>query len=390
MEPLYRNNEINILIIDDNPQNVQVIGQMLLNAGYNVSFATSGAEAIEIIDEQQNFDLILLDILMPEMDGFEVCRRIKKNENSSGIPIIFLTAKSDKGSVVQGLKLGANDYISKPFNDNELLLRVKTQIDLLKQREKLKQVNQILEEKVKEKTAQLLQANEKLALLEKAKNDFLTLISHELRTPLNIINGFTEILSDALKDSKHMDELNSLRDSTDQLISLAETALLITEIRLGKYTIDFDSVELAEICRAAATDTQIKFPGKDFSWKVKSEASDNVLSGDEGLLRNIIGKITENSMMACGSECRIEYRISSENGHTILRICDNGPGFSNVDLKKLFDLFSKSGPDIEHEGFGLGLAAVKLAMEIQRGTVSAENLAGGGACVVLTFKPKKN
>lgn len=388
MEPLYKNEDIHILVIDDNTENIQIIGQVLLARGYNVSFATSGEEALTLIDSTV-FDLILLDILMPGMDGFEVCQNIKNNASSSHIPIIFLTAKSDKQSVIKGFELGANDYVVKPFNDSELLQRVKTQIDLMKQREKLENINQVLEEKVKEKTKEITAANEKLAVLEKAKSDFLTLISHELRTPLNIINGFTEVLQDELRNTSHIEELNSLKNSTDKLISLATTALLITEIQLGKYEIDYNDVDLAAICQNIATRKTHQFTEHKFVYEVALLNGSPNVKGDENLISNIIGKLLENSILACPGNCKVKFEISAGDSETHMSIQDNGPGFSESDLNRLFDLFSKDGPDPTREGFGLGLAAVKLAMDLHSGSVSAENLDEGGAIVTLTF-PAKN
>jgi len=302
MNPLYQNKDIHIFVIDDNSKNIQIIGQILLRQNYNVSFASGGVEAIEILSRQTDFDLILLDILMPEVDGFQVCDAIKKNKLTKDIPIIFLTAKSDKESVVKGLKKGARDYVVKPFNEDELILRVKTQIELKKQRELLENVNRNLEEKVQEKTSEIRDANKKLALLENAKNEFLTLISHELRTPLNIINGFTEILQDALQGSEHMDELQSLKNSSDRLISLAETALLITEIRLGKYTLDYEKVDLTEVCNNAALEVKNYVTDKDFTYSVKANNANKFIKGDFGLIQNIVNKITENSIIEGGDK----------------------------------------------------------------------------------------
>lgn len=386
MSPLYQNKDINIFVVDDNSKNIQIIGQILLQQDYNVSFASGGAEAIEILNRQQDFDLILLDILMPGMDGFEVCDAIKKNELTKDIPIIFLTAKSEKESVVNGLQKGARDYVVKPFNDSELILRVKTQIELKKQREKLENVNRYLEERVQEKTNEIRVANKKLALLENAKNEFLTLISHELRTPLNIINGFTEILTDALQGTEHMDDLRNLKYSSDRLISLAETALLITEIRLGKYTLDYENVDLTEVCNNAAMEVKNYLTDKDFSFNVQAVNEGKLIKGDSGLIQNIVTKITENSIIEGGTKPIVNYKISKDNQNVVLEITDNGPGFSDGDIEKLFETFSKAGPVLNHDGFGLSLAAVKLVMEIHSGKVAIKNLPEGGASVSLYFK----
>lgn len=390
MDSLYQNTDINILIIDDNAKNIQIIGQELQAQGYNVSFATSGPEALDILKTPE-FDLILLDILMPGMDGFEVCKRIKSKPKAARIPIIFLTAKADKQSVVKGFRLGANDYVAKPFNGEELLLRVKTQIDLMKQKEKMENLNQVLAERVKEKTAEITLANQKLMVLEKAKSDFLTLISHEMRTPLNIINGFTEILRESLRHTdQHMEELDNLKSSTDTLISLSETALLITEIQLGKYEISQNEVHLKDVCQNKVSQAEYNFRDNNFKYHITTVGSHGVVCGDERLISDIVGKITENAILTIGNGCVINYTISGNENETKLIITDNGPGFSQSDLDRLFNTFSKEGPDLRRQGFGLGLAAAKLAMDLHSGSIHAENLPDGGAAVTLIFPDCSN
>ena len=126
-----------ILIVDDILQNIQIVGKILSDTNYNVTYATDGVSALEKVNNI-NFDLILLDIMMPEMDGFELCRLLKQNEKSKEIPVIFLTAKSDDDSIIQGFLSGGQDYVSKPFQSQELLARVKTHLKLKFQSEKLK------------------------------------------------------------------------------------------------------------------------------------------------------------------------------------------------------------------------------------------------------------
>ncbi|RLD61247.1 MAG: hypothetical protein DRI95_14465 [Bacteroidetes bacterium] len=126
-----------ILIVDDILQNIQIIGKILSDTNYNVSYATNGVSTFEKVNNI-NFDLILLDIMMPEMDGFEVCRLLKQNEKSKDIPVIFLTAKTDEKSIIQGFLAGGQDYVRKPFQSQDLLARIKTHLKLKSQSDKLK------------------------------------------------------------------------------------------------------------------------------------------------------------------------------------------------------------------------------------------------------------
>lgn len=386
MSSLYQSQDINILIVDDNIENIQIIGQILMEQNYNLSFATSGAEALHMLmDKDQKYDLLLLDIVMPGQDGFSVCRKVKSIPALQQMPVVFLSAKADSQSVLNGLALGANDYIFKPFNSRELLLRVKTQIELKKQREALERLNLSLEEAVTQRTELLRHAHKKLEILDEAKSNFLRLISHELRTPLNIISGFTEILNDALKNTDLIDDLTELKISTNRLISLSETALLLTELELGKYAPDFSLIDLKAICQANARRYQSSFKGDHLEFHFNFAHSDSKVRGDFNLIDNIIGKVTENAIKACGDRCEITYQLHKDGEKTILEINDDGAGFAKKNLEQIFERFAKKGPDLQYDGFGLGLSTVKLVMDLHQGKVSVRNHEKGGASVRLEF-----
>lgn len=134
-----------ILVVDDIKKNIQLLGSLLSQERYAVSYATSGTKALEMINTE-NFDLILLDVMMPEMDGFEVCRRLKQHPDSSEIPILFLTAKSEEKDILEGFELGAVDYLTKPFKGAELLARVKTHLSLRQAVKQLAEKNSLLEQ----------------------------------------------------------------------------------------------------------------------------------------------------------------------------------------------------------------------------------------------------
>src|SRR5512133_594186 len=159
-------NEQSILIVDDVPKNIQLLGSILKEEAYDLEFATSGKEALEWLDSKQ-FDLVLLDIMMPEMDGFEVCRRIKENPATREVSVIFLTAKADFQSIIQGFESGAVDYITKPYNRKELLIRVKTHLTLQQQRKQL-ELSTSFEKKI------------------------FSIIGHDLRSPMGNIRTYID------------------------------------------------------------------------------------------------------------------------------------------------------------------------------------------------------
>jgi two-component system sensor histidine kinase/response regulator len=204
-----------ILIVDDVPGNLNFVSDILYNEGFRIVVATNGEDAIEITREKHP-DLILLDIAMPVLDGYEVCRILKDDDSTREIPIIFLTAKGEDEDILKGFECGAVDYVSKPFNTSELISRVKTHLELRRKSEELKQLNQILEDKVIDRTVQLQTLNDSLTIanqnlskaykelskLDKAKNEFIRHINHELRTPLQGIHGFVRILSEIVENTE--------------------------------------------------------------------------------------------------------------------------------------------------------------------------------------------
>ena len=186
-----------ILIVDDMPKNIQVLSNILYYKGYNIRIATTGSQALESIKTKAP-DLILLDIQMPEMNGFEVCKILKANPDTKEIPIIFLTAVIEPEKIVQGFELGAVDYITKPFNTAELIVRVATQIEIKQSREKLVELNA-------------------------TKDKFFSIIAHDLRNPFAGIIGLSEIIEADLIENTNVD-IPELLKYNEMILSTSKSA----------------------------------------------------------------------------------------------------------------------------------------------------------------------
>ena len=208
------NQPANILIVDDNEINRDILHDLVVALEYTPILAEDGFAALKYVREK-SLDLILLDIIMPEMDGYEVLSHIKKNFSLRHVPIIMISAIDEMETVVQCIKMGADDYLIKPFHFTLLKARINACLEkkaLLDQEERYRQQieahNRNLEQRVYEKTQELAEAHERLKVLDQAKTDFLKLISHELRTPLNGILGLSEILfSNQLDNEKRQEYL---------------------------------------------------------------------------------------------------------------------------------------------------------------------------------------
>ena len=241
-----------ILIVDDTPENLDVLNGLL--SDFKRKIAINGEKALKIAFSDSPPDLILLDVMMPGMDGYEVCKRLREKESTKNIPVIFLTAKSSKEDIIKGFEAGGQDYVVKPFDHHELMKRVETQLELKSQREKLRQMNEILDQKVKERTLELEQANAKLekALikikgLDNAKTNFLRLVSHELRTPLNGIMGSAYFLKEIVEDPKMIEFIDMLKVSAERLDHLSNMALEITDMQASGKLTSSDSIDIEEL-----------------------------------------------------------------------------------------------------------------------------------------------
>ncbi len=372
-----------ILIVDDIPKNIQILGNILSKENYQIAYAQSGEQALSITHHQK-FDLILLDIMMPEMDGFEVCKVLKENHETSEIPVIFLTAKADMNSIVKGFAVGGQDYITKPFNASELLARTETHIQLHEQRIALSEMNEILEEKVKERTMQLEKAYKRLNQLEKAKTDFLDIISHELRTPLNGITGLTTLLKLTELSEEQQEYIHYLEDVANRLNRFSETALLITNLRTNRSQPDFLPTQIKYIVESALKHFEKNNHGKYQSIQFEMEEEGFQIAANTTLVKKSLEMLMDNACKYGGSGVNIRLSVSSDKNKIVLSCDDNGHGFSEDSQKRLFELFS-TGDVLHQEGTGLSLAAIKLIMDYHNGKIEVRNKKEGGAMVHLIF-----
>ena len=365
-----------ILVVDDNPKNIQVLGNMLYERGYDIEIAMNGGDALELIKEI-NFDLILLDIMMPEKDGFEVCFEIRQNESNDNIPIIFLTAKTDIESLVKGFDLGGQDFLIKPFNEKELLARTKTHLDLKKHKDKL-------DELVELRTQQLQKAYEELEVLDIAKAEFLNMLSHEIRTPLNGIFGFLDLIK-AQCDSERLQEyLSHLSNSAKRLEEFSFKALVITSLRTNTYKLVLEEINIVELINTSLEHFKETFEEKSIEVITSYPSMNSIIVADAKLisdsLKEVIGNVCVHSVKAN----QILISVIENEHQTKIEIEDNGNGFSDKAIKAMFKPFSFGEEHVNNKA-GLGLHLVKLVMDAHKFNVIADNNSSGGAFVHFIF-----
>ncbi|HJX70346.1 MAG TPA: response regulator [Bacteroidales bacterium] len=386
-----------ILIVDNIPGNLNFISDILYNEGFGITVATNGQDAIDITREKHP-DLILLDVAMPSMDGYEVCRILKEDDSTREIPVIFLTAKGEYEDILKGFDSGAVDYIPKPFNTSELISRVKTHVELRRQSEELKHLNQILEDKVIERTVQLQTLNDSLTIanqnlskaykelsnLDKAKNEFIRHINHELRTPLQGIHGLVRIMSEIVENPEEKEYIKSIDFLVKRLVKLSELSLLFTEVRTENYQLKQERVSLSD-CVSCALQNFDK-QEKQIQISLDPIPEDLFILADQKLVCACIGIVLDNALKFSPDNGTIEMKVRHEDKTIRLEVADDGPGYSEKAQEHLFDLLSADNINEEFYGFGIGLATAKIILDLLDASIEIENKSEGGAITRFVFK----
>lgn len=398
-----------ILIIDDIIDNLMALGGVLEHK-YDVQFASSGREGLELI-RQYPPDLILLDVMMPEMDGYAVFSELSGDPKTKGIPVIFVTAFNDTNHETRALAAGAVDFIHKPINPPVVLARVKTHLMLKRREEELHRLNEALEKRVKQRTAELeertLQVETlNMALEERAqqaetanlaKRQFLGKMSHELRTPLNGIIGYTELLQRKITDTAHLQKLAGIGKSANNLTAIVNDILNFTDIDSGKLnlaTVDFD---LNDVIQRVSDMIAPRAVAKKLAYTVEVDpAIPPVLSGDPGKLGQVLHNLAGNAVKFTheGSiNVRASLTAAGEHGDVKIRfdVHDTGIGIEPSKLNTIFEPFEQSDNTLTRPfgGIGLGLSINRKLVEMMGGETGVESEAGKGSTFWATFKLKR-
>lgn len=377
-----------ILIIDDQPQNLQVLGNLLREHNYKTGFATSGSSALEILNKI-SFNLILLDVNMPKMDGFEVCKAIREGATNKDTPIIFLTASHEPESIVKGFKAGGQDYVTKPFNNAELISRVETQLALQDKTLQLQELNQNLEKKVFKRTEALSQlshelkgANDKLKHLDQLKSQFIRLISHELRTPLTGIVGFTEILKKDLLNSEYEEKVNLLSLAVYRLNQLSFKALLVSELEAKEYDIKKSVQDLNLLIHSECLQYSDKISKKHLQLNIQTDTP-ILIDIDSKIFHYGFSEVLENAIFHSKSESQIRISAQISDQFATVSISNSDALFPDEILLNPFEYFTGSS-NHKNKRIGLGLAIAKLMSEAHEGHIKIEN-SEFGAKVIFGF-----
>lgn len=365
-----------ILLVDDEPQNIQLLAIILKNRGYLVEFATSGSEALQWV-QTRPFDLILLDVMMPGMDGYEVCTRLKHDLATREIPIIFLTARTDPESVIKGFQLGAVDYVTKPFQKDELLARVKTHLALIQQQRDLDRYAQELQQK-----------NAQLEELNATKDTFFSIVAHDLKTPLTSFLAFGELLNDFenLSSGQKTTLIRMFKEAAHNLLTLLEN--LLTWSRLQRGQIEFLPQPLnvqdfvvrnVNLFTPAAKQKQITLHNR-----VQHEVA---AYADLYMLDAVMRNVLSNAIKFTPSGGAVTIDVMRAETLVTISVADTGIGIPAEKCGSLFRIdakYQRKGTNGE-PGTGLGLVLCKEFVQKQGGVIRVESREGNGTTLYVTL-----
>jgi len=377
----------NILIVDDTPENLQLLSATLTNSGYKVRGVINGKMALRAARSAQP-DLILLDIRMPDMNGYQVCEQLKIDPSTLEIPVIFISASDEVLDKVKAFQVGGVDYVTKPFQVEEVLARVEHQLTIRRLQKQLIAQNQQLQEEIVERK----KAEEAAAAASQAKTEFLANMSHELRTPLNAILGFTQVMMrDSLLSSDQTESLRIINRSGEHLLELINDVLELSKIESGVISLNENSFDFYRLLDSLEEMFQIKAERKRL--KMRIIVSPNIpqyIKTDEKKLRscliNLLGnaiKFTESGSITL----RVNIVDKIDSCQLKFEIEDTGVGIAPYEIDSLFNAFiqTESGRKTA-EGTGLGLTITRRFVQLLGGNITASSVLGKGTVFKFDIK----
>ncbi|MEL6457235.1 MAG: response regulator [Cyanobacteria bacterium J06621_15] len=378
--------EENILIVDDNLESLQILSATLSKNGYTVQSVMSGSMALMVARSTQP-NLILLDIKMPDIDGYEVCKKLKESTNTSDIPIIFLSCLYNTYEKVKAFDVGGADYITKPFQVEEVLARVKHQLTIQRLALKIKAQNQQLKNEVEERRKAELDA----ITASQAKTKFLASMSHELRTPLNSIIGFSKLMSDnSSLNVEQQENISIINRSAENLLELINDVLKLSQIEAGVINLDKICIDLyyflgnlEEIFLLELQQTNL-----ELNFIVASNVP-RFIYADEKKLRSCLSNLISNAIKFT-SQGSVTLKVSftkeeknldcSVSPRLMFQVEDTGCGISSDELDGLFDAFTQADAGRKSsQGTGLGLTITRQFVRMMGGEIKVKSILSQGS-----------
>ena len=380
-----------VLVVDDDIANIEMLTSILEDT-YEICSAFNGVDALEFVRTHDNPDIILLDVVMPKMDGYAVCTELKSDPETSGIPIIFISALHSPGDEARGLRLGAMDYLSKPLAPAIVHLRIKTQLELKAHREQLEQL-------VASKASQLKKAYDELKELDRLKSALLDSVSHELRTPLTSVIGFAKVsakkLSASVIDkldndqnikvnktvSQVMDNLHRIVLEAEHLSLQVQNVMEFSELMADNLKITTTPIEVAPLMQRVISFAKKILDERKMRLEYVIEPDLPQILGNQQRLEQVLENLLSNAIKFNAVEGVVHLSARRSGQELVITIQDFGSGISVDEQKIIFNHFEQLSDSLtgKPKGLGIGLSLSQLIMERMQGRIWVDSEAGKGS-----------
>lgn len=368
-----------VMVVDDTPANLLLLEEILTGGGYRVSAFPSGELALEAIRHAAP-DLLLLDIMMPGLDGYAVCERLKADSALQSIPVIFISALSQASEKVRALAAGGVDYVTKPFFADEVIARVAVHLDLQARRRE-----------VEHQRRDLARVNARLRELEGQRDTLVHMVAHDMKSPLSAIIMAVSMLQELLPKFAEADPtrrdaggrlLHSMSRASRHLRDMIETLVDVSRLEQAAMPLQLARHDVRELVARAVALQGPRLPAEVFTHVVPAEPVEAICDAD--LVGRVLQNLLDNAINHAGGQARIGLEVECRSGEVCLRVTDNGRGIPAEARKRIFEKFGQVGAGEKH-GSGLGLTFCKLAVEAQGGTIGVDSVPGQGSTFWFTL-----
>lgn len=356
-----------VLVVDDQVTNIQIVGSILGNLDFEIIPASDGVTALKRLALRKP-DLILLDLLMPDMDGCEVCYQVKQNREWRDIPVVFLSAADDKDLIVRALEAGGVDYITKPFNHAELISRVRTQLALKNARDRLRQ-------------------------LAEDKDELLGILAHDLKNHVGGMKMSAEIMRGQV-EKLHDERLNKLSEnifrSSSQLLAFVKEFLANAAADYG-FSAKIAPVNFANVANNVIQQHLVAAKQKNLELKIEFSAEDSMVLADASALEQVLDNLISNAIKFSPGGRKIFVSLKPNLTHVECVVGDEGPGFTGEDKARMFHRYTRlsARPTGGEPSTGLGLSIVRKLVRAMHGELILESEPGRGAKFTIQL-PKQS
>ena len=368
-----------ILVVDDDQRNVRLVESILNGHGYTVLCALDGEEALRVVESRRP-DLLLLDVMMPQMSGFELCRLLRARPETQLLPIVMVTALNAIEDKVQGLELGADDFLTKPINRQELIAKVRS---ILRVR--------CLQEEVERQRKALEAANRELLTIQRFKESMSQMVVHDLKNPLAGIMGNIQLIqmqSTQLPPARLGELLQRSLDSARQMARMIQNILEVAKLEEQKMPLRRESLEIEALVREQAAELMSLSARDAVRLETRVAPGLPALEADRNLVGRILGNLLSNAFKHTPSGGRIMLEARAEGDDIVLSVSDTGEGIPEGLLPHIFDKFvagDGNGHGRSTYDSGLGLTFCRLAVECHGGRIAVKSRPGEGTVVTVTL-----